>query len=551
MSSFTKHIFKLLCALSFFTAEIATAAPPPDECPEPATQISDPSPPDLGTSPSIGIAANGTAIGVWLDFEQSSNEYTLQSSVFPEGETWSGIIVISDFVESPGTIFFSQVAVAPSGNAVAAWNEYDGKNYIIMANMYRADTDEWTGPVQISAAVGVPVSPQVAINTISSTTDHGVVIWAEGTPGTTSLVSRTIDIVNFIGDWATFPVEVVPGNTDSLFETQVAVDPSGTAYAVWTNVTIMPTVIQAATLPVTVGASWSSPSIISDKTLESSAPNVDTGSSGFAVAAWDSQIPLGRTSTIYASVFQGGNWGPFTIISSPSFTSQSNSVAADSNNNAIVIWDEELVSGGMEHIESAFRPAGGPWGTPIQASLDVLDAETPNVGLDDAGNAYAIWTSPIVNFATLAFGSDAWSSPTCNNFSNPAASSDFSFIAVDPNGYAVLIWQNLLSSGSETIQSTFFPPPSSTLVITSITPTSGSTSGENIVVITGSGFLSVTNVLFGGVPALNFTIISDTLILATVPPSGTPGAVDVIVSSSTIDSNAVTYTYLTPVCWQR
>ncbi|MCU0124384.1 putative Ig domain-containing protein [Pseudomonas vlassakiae] len=84
--------------------------------------------------------------------------------------------------------------------------------------------------------------------------------------------------------------------------------------------------------------------------------------------------------------------------------------------------------------------------------------------------------------------------------------------------------------------------------VTALSPSSGSTSGANSVIITGSGFTSVTGVKFGTTPATAFTVNSSTQITATAP-GHTAGVVDVTVSTAggtSLTSSASQYTYLAP-----
>ncbi|WP_230329970.1 IPT/TIG domain-containing protein [Nocardia aurantiaca] len=78
--------------------------------------------------------------------------------------------------------------------------------------------------------------------------------------------------------------------------------------------------------------------------------------------------------------------------------------------------------------------------------------------------------------------------------------------------------------------------------ITAISPSSGSASGGNSVVITGTGFTGPTTVQFGATPTV-FTIDSGTQITAIAPP-GT-GTVQVTVSNASGTSNGASYTYVT------
>jgi FG-GAP-like repeat/IPT/TIG domain/FG-GAP repeat len=76
------------------------------------------------------------------------------------------------------------------------------------------------------------------------------------------------------------------------------------------------------------------------------------------------------------------------------------------------------------------------------------------------------------------------------------------------------------------------PPPLPSVMIKSFIPTSGSIG--TTVTITGTALTAVTNVNFGGTPAISFTVISDSLILAVV---GTGATGDVSVANvSSVDS---------------
>ncbi|MFF0495339.1 IPT/TIG domain-containing protein [Nocardia aobensis] len=78
--------------------------------------------------------------------------------------------------------------------------------------------------------------------------------------------------------------------------------------------------------------------------------------------------------------------------------------------------------------------------------------------------------------------------------------------------------------------------------ITSLSPSSGPTTGGTSVTITGTGFTGPTTVRFG-TTATTFTLDSATQITA-IAPAGAVGAVQVTVTTSAGTSNGATYTYL-------
>jgi IPT/TIG domain len=86
-------------------------------------------------------------------------------------------------------------------------------------------------------------------------------------------------------------------------------------------------------------------------------------------------------------------------------------------------------------------------------------------------------------------------------------------------------------------------------VISSISPSTGSTLGGTVVGIQGTGFSSVSAVYFGSTPATSFERQSDVFVVATAPPANA-GPVDMTLlafgalSSSTSAADVFTYVYL-------
>lgn len=80
-------------------------------------------------------------------------------------------------------------------------------------------------------------------------------------------------------------------------------------------------------------------------------------------------------------------------------------------------------------------------------------------------------------------------------------------------------------------------------VASSLSPTSGPTSGGTVVTITGEGFTGATGVTFDGTPGTGFSVDSDTQITVTSPPHAA-GAVDVVVQHPAGDSDPLTFTYV-------
>jgi hypothetical protein len=81
--------------------------------------------------------------------------------------------------------------------------------------------------------------------------------------------------------------------------------------------------------------------------------------------------------------------------------------------------------------------------------------------------------------------------------------------------------------------------------VTGISPNSGSTGGGTTITVTGSGFTGATGVTFGGTPASNFAVLSDTSLTAVVPaePAGTVDVQVMTYAGSSAVSSSDHYTY--------
>jgi YVTN family beta-propeller protein len=142
----------------------------------------------------------------------------------------------------------------------------------------------------------------------------------------------------------------------------------------------------------------------------------------------------------------------------------------------------------------------------------VLTNLTPNSGFAPGGNQVTITGLNFTGTAAVLFGSTP-----ATNFT---VLSDTTIVATVPPGIGVVNITIITPFGTTAIiladQYTYvsLPPP----VLTNLTPNSGFTPGGNQVTITGLNFTGTTAVLFGSTPATNFTVLSDTTIVATVPP---------------------------------
>jgi hypothetical protein len=95
-------------------------------------------------------------------------------------------------------------------------------------------------------------------------------------------------------------------------------------------------------------------------------------------------------------------------------------------------------------VQSASKPVGGEWQTPVNVSEAGETAERPQVAVDDQGNVIAVWqrwtdglfSTRIVQSAFRPSGADAWQAPV--SISETGATNPQ--IAFDGQGNAIAVW---------------------------------------------------------------------------------------------------------------
>jgi hypothetical protein len=161
---------------------------------------------------------------------------------------------------------------------------------------------------------------------------------------------------------------------------------------------------------------------------------------------------------------------------------------------------------------------------------------SPTSGTTSGGTPVTISGTNFASGATVTFGATAATNvvvvtSTTITATTPAhAAGAVSVVVTNSNG----------QSGTLTNGYTYTASPAPT----SISPTSGTTSGGTPVTISGTNFASGATVTFGATAATNVVVVSSTTITATTPAHAA-GAVNVVVTNSNGQSGTLTngYTY--------
>ncbi|MFD2420792.1 IPT/TIG domain-containing protein [Amycolatopsis pigmentata] len=148
-----------------------------------------------------------------------------------------------------------------------------------------------------------------------------------------------------------------------------------------------------------------------------------------------------------------------------------------------------------------------PLATPAISSL------TPSSGPTSGGNDVVIAGTGLSAVLSVHFGSS-----TATFAEVPSTRLN---VIAPPGSGTVSVNVTTVSGTSNSLSYIYFPPPT----LTSLSVTSGPSSGGNSVTLTGTNLSAATSVRFGPSSA-TFTVVSSTQIIATAPPgtgTTTPG----------------------------
>ena len=170
-----------------------------------------------------------------------------------------------------------------------------------------------------------------------------------------------------------------------------------------------------------------------------------------------------------------------------------------------------------------------------------VSAVSPSSGSTAGGTPVTITGTNFTTAQAVEFGTVAATSFTVNSATSITATPKAE--SAGPVDVTVLT-PGGTSATSPADQYTYIAPPLPT--VTSVSPSSGPTSGGTSVVITGTNLTGATGVMFGNAAATTVTVTSATSITVTVP-AGAAGTVDVTVttpSGTSATGSADHYTYV-------
>lgn len=219
----------------------------------------------------------------------------------------------------------------------------------------------------------------------------------------------------------------------------LAVDAAGEAVAVWERRDHGSSMIQAASRPP--GGQWSAPIPISRKGQEVAEPEIAVDPAGKAVVVWQ-RSSRGDSIVQSASRSPGGRWSAPVDISAKGGRAMVSRVAVGAGGDAVAVW--QRFDGRNAAVQAASLRPGRRWSAPVDLSAKGREALGPEVAVDAAGAAVAVWRRVdgfrvVVQSAARRPGAD-WSPP--HDVSSPGAEAFVPQVAIGAGGEAVAVWES-------------------------------------------------------------------------------------------------------------
>ena len=426
---------------------------------------------DIGSGaandPQIAVDSNGNAIAVWSQVGSSGNQSILANRY--SAGVWSGAVWLE---AGAGDATNPQIAMDNSGNAIVVWQQVDSSgNQSILANRYSAGA--WGGAVWLEAGTGQATNPQVAM----SSSGNAIVVWQQvGSSGNQSILANRYSA----GAWGG-AVWLEAGAGDAS-DPQIAMDNNGNAMVVWQQVDSSG--YQSILANRYSAGVWGGATLLDDSISAGSNPQIAMDNNGNAIVVWVQVDDSGAAlNIIQARSYSAGAWGEVTQLFSFGGYDIRPHVVMDNSGNVMVVWGAKAMSGPWGI--AARRYSAGAWG-----EVTWLDAAqgggNAHVAMDNNGNAIAVWdlnndSSTHEDVYSMRYSAGAWETYTMLNSAGEAWRPQ---VAMDNNGNAMAVWQQVDSSGQQSIfAKRFFSGAVTPVTVPSHPILSSATSGNGKVTL--------------------------------------------------------------------
>lgn len=361
--------------------------------------------------PSLALDAAGNVYAVWADHRRDANGVDdLYFSYRPAEDVWGA----NELIDNPAPIKdrkYPDLAVDASGNAGIIWEDFRN-NSTYSSDIYfttRSSAGVWGGiPIRISNDLVLNGEYQPSL--VSDGAGNLFAAWQSGGDGASHIwfASRPL-----AGAWsAKLPIESPSIDNPNLYQygAILALDGGGNISVAFLDGRFGLGVVFSSrnvTLSNAVAGTWAAAELISDGTGGASQmePALALNPLGGVVAAWHEWRTSWEKLDLYASLRSSpATWSieeranEFLVTGDQQYPR----LAIDASGTQYVIWSH---NDGLNipDIRFALRPNGGDWQPDETISQAGEAFEQPDLVVDDAGNAHAVWLGSWPSYVYYAY----------------------------------------------------------------------------------------------------------------------------------------------------
>jgi len=328
-------------------------------------------------APQIAMDGSGNAIAVWSQYYHSQNIFSRRYVV---GSGWGTVEHVEENIYGS---YSPRVAMNSEGAAVVVWE----MGVEIWSNRYEVGTG-WGSPERVHRPVSGSHGPYVGVAMDGE--GNAFCVWSQYDGSNYENVSaRRYDVVS---GWGTTQLLETDDLLDRAWGVDVAADSLGNAVAIWDQYNNSDYEHRSIfTSRYAFGSGWEPAQLLgANDSSSESYPQVAMDDGGNATAIW-SRYDGATSSNISASRYVAGSgWGAIELVSENVEWCECPQIAIDGAGNAVAVWCQWQNS--RNDIWSNHYVMGSGWGTPVLVETeDSANFYDPRVGVDNLGNAIAVW----------------------------------------------------------------------------------------------------------------------------------------------------------------
>lgn len=389
--------------------------------------------------PQVAVDARGDAVAVWTRLDEETGFYVVEAAGRPAGSgAWQSAVRVSNTGKQAAT---PVVGVDAAGDAVVAWESFDGAEYAVEEATRTGLSGTWGTPLPLKKLGGaLQPGPGLAVDGKGD----AVVVWdrTEASKGIVEAAARPASASSWQGALLSEEAEVNYG-------ARVAIDAEGEATAVWEE---KEGVRYIAAASAAVGGKWSKRTLVSPP-VNTNEARVAVNQRGDVVVAWERLVSEEQVE-VATRAAGSAKWSKPVALTEPESGKgepAKQQVAIDGQGDAVAVWSR-LTTTGHDFVEASLgKVSTGTWQPASTLSAPgTLVEEGPAVAVDGTGGALVTWEQPtggveVVEGAAGSLPSGAWQ--TAKPLSDASTNANEPAVAMDEQGNGVAAWHRLDSKG--------------------------------------------------------------------------------------------------------